>query len=300
MINYFLKALKEAVKQWLLGLIATIGIVSGIVQLFPKLGEFSYVALCLIVFPIASTIIYLIKFKKYDYLSENIVPHDTDDKVEIKVHFPCNQIMFQGANSLANEAFGKAGLSPRVIEGWRTSNPYILSCLTDKGKFVGYFDVLPLNPAFGESFFTGDVGEKSIRGEHILSFKEMKDCEYIYFSGIAVRECGTRRGLRRGSVMLRAALEYMEVFYDFSAPKKIYTIPISDSGKRIVDSLGFKLEQDGFLRKDKLDFFSKEVDYEVIQELKESLGRLERYYDFSCYNEFKRDLSKKQAKKRLS
>ena len=145
---------------------------------------------------------------------------------------------FKAANMLAKESFGKDTVSMETANYWRAKNPLILSCLTDKNRFAGYFDILPLSDDFAKKMISGKAAEKDITFNDILDKYEMKNAKYIYFSGIAVREPFSWLGYKYGSILICAAVHYFESFYDVTKIEKILTIPVSDCGRIIAERLG--------------------------------------------------------------
>lgn len=179
----------------------------------------------------------------------------------VKVIFPCDENYYKAANKLAREKFGKNSVSTKTVNDWKNRNELILSCLTDKNKMVGYFDILPLRKDFAEGLIKGKYDEKDIKAEHILSVHEMNKAEYIYFAGIAVEDTGSGKGCLHATYLIWAAILYVRIFYKDSNLKKILTIPTSELGLKVAEHLGFEMEREGRLRKDGFDIYTK--DFEI-------------------------------------
>jgi hypothetical protein len=187
-----------------------------------------------------------------DAIMEEIVKSNSPNSK--KVVFPCDARYYKAANKLAKEKFGKNSVSTRTVDDWKKKNEFILTCLTDKNKMVGYFDILPLKTDFAIRLINGEVGEKEIGGAHILAPNEMQNAEYLYFAGMAVQD--TEKGCLDGAYLACAAIIYTRLFYQNSPIKKILTIPTSECGLRMAEHLGFSLEREGKLRKDGFDIYS--------------------------------------------
>jgi hypothetical protein len=202
----------------------------------------------------------------------------------IKVVFPCDEYFYNAANKLAREKFGKNSVSRKKVNDWKKRNEYILSCLIDKDRMVGYFDILPLKSEFAKNLILGNVGENDISAENILAFHEMEKAEYIYIAGIAVKHTDTGKGYIHGTYLIASAAQYIKKFYQIGKLKKIITIPTSECGLKITKHLNFKLEREGGLRKDGYDLYSKDFNAEEINQLIESKKEIFTRFDLSAYN----------------
>lgn len=185
----------------------------------------------------------------------------------VRIIFPCNNRFYKGANKLAREKFGKNSVSSKKVDDWKNKNDLILTCLTDKNKLVGYFDIIPLKTSFARNLLEGSVSENDISSEHILAQHEMLDAEYIYFAGIAVEYTNSGKGYLHGTYLIFAAILYTYLFYGDSRLKKILTIPTSECGLKIAEHLDFKIESDGKLRKDGLDLYSHDFSRSELHDL---------------------------------
>jgi hypothetical protein len=200
-----------------------------------------------------------------------------------KVVFPCDKFYYNAANKLARQKFGKNSVSNKTVEDWRTRNEFILTCLSDNNRMVGYFDILPLRTEFALDLINGKAGEKDITGDQILGFHEIKHAEYIYFAGIAVQNTESGQGCIHATYLLASAVRYVDLFYKNTSVKKILTIPTSQCGLKLTQKLNFSLERGGELRKDGYDLYSKDYDPVEIQKLIHSKKRLYQRFDDSGY-----------------
>lgn len=201
-----------------------------------------------------------------------------------RIVFPCDYRYFKAANKLAKEKFGKNSVSTRVVNDWKRKNNLILTCLLDRNKVVGYFDILPLKKDFAERLIDGEASEKDIKGEYILSKNEMKNAEYIYFAGIAVEETQSGKGLLHATYLICAALMYISIFYKDGKLRKVLTIPTSECGLKMAEHLDFQLLTDGKLRKDGYDLYSQDFKFSRILALIRKQNLVYRRFDSSAYN----------------
>lgn len=204
-------------------------------------------------------------------------------KQPYKIIFPCDDLLYKAVNKLAKEKFGKNTVSSKTANDWKKRNEFLLTCLFDRNRLVGYFDILPLDSRFADRLMNGEAGEKDIKAEHILSVYQMKDAEYLYFAGIAIQDTETSRGLRAGGYLILAAILYVCLFYSNGKVKKILTIPTTDCGLAITKHLNFSLERERNLRKDGFDLYSHDFNlHELITLVNRQLAVYNRF-DISSY-----------------
>ncbi len=241
---------------------------------------------------IITTFLLILAIRKW--IPKGNMPDGIDDVAEemassvlaprFKVIFPCDDRYYQAANKLAREKFGKNSVSRRTVDDWKKRNEYILTCLTDNNRMVGYFDILPLNTDFALKLIKGDVTEKDIAAEHIISAHDVEKAEYIYIAGIAVQDTHSGKGCIHGTYLLASAMQYVKLFYKNSNLQKILTIPTSECGLKLTKRLQFTLERSGNLRKDGCDIYSKEFKISEIETLIQENQRLYRRFDYSSYH----------------
>ncbi|MEI6140788.1 MAG: hypothetical protein WCP85_16075 [Mariniphaga sp.] len=284
-MNFFFYYIRQFYKQWFLTFVVIIGLASGILQISP-LPNNSYIAniailiLCLIISITSTLIIYRIKHISDDEIWMLEKPRDKP-----LIVFPYQKVYLKAANSLARIHYGKSSPNYNTVKKWYKKNPFILSILTDShNKFVGYFDILPLEFYFGKDFISGTVKENDIGYYNILPPEQMHSTEYIYFAGISVKDQDTQLGRKHGAILVYAALVYLETFYDLSKPKKIYAIPVSDCGKHLIEKLDFQIETDQLNRKDKLDLYSRTFTFKEICAYKRQFSFCKNKFDYSSYS----------------
>lgn len=283
-MRFIIYFIKQVYKQWFLLFVATIGLASGILAIFPLQNKSNITNLiiffiCFFISVIATLIIYQIKHIPDDEIWMLEVPRDKPT-----IAFPYQKSYLKAANSLARSHYGKNSINYDIVRKWYEKNPFAVTILTDShNKFVGYFDILPLEPDFGKDLISGVVKEKDIRHYDILPPKQMRNAEYIYFAGISVKDQLTQTGKKHGAILIYAAMVYLETFYDLSNPKKIYAIAASDCGKNILQKLNFQIETDETNRKDKLDLYSRTITKVDIHNYMKQFAFCDDKFDYSSY-----------------
>lgn len=283
-MRFVIYFIRQVYKQWFLIFAATIGLASGILAIFPLQSKSNITNLiifliCLFISVIATLILYQIKHIPDDEIWMLEVPRDKPT-----IAFPYQKAYLKAANALARSHYGKSSINYDIVKRWYEKNPLVLTILTDShNKFVGYFDILPLEPDFGKDLINGTVKEKDIRHYDILPPNQMRNAEYIYFAGVSVKDQLTQTGRKHGAILIYAAMIYIETFYDLSKPKKIYAIAASVCGKNILEKLSFQIETDETNRKDKLDLYSRTISKNDIDCYRKQFAFCEDKFDYLAY-----------------
>jgi|GEM_PF-2584340 len=284
-MQFALYFIRQVYKQWFVIFGITIGLVSGILTIFPiqeksNINNLMIFSACLSISIIATLVIYHIK-------------HIPDDEIWMlekpsgkpTIVFPYNKSYLKAANTLARSHYGKNSINYDIVRKWYEKNPFILTVLTDShNKFVGYFDILPLKSDFGRKLIIGTVKENDIRHYHILPPGQMFNAEYIYFAGICVKDQHTQIGRKHGAILIYSTMVYLETFYNLEKPKKIYAIAATDCGKNLLEKLDFQIETDETNRKDKLDLYSRTITKTDIVNYKKQLAFCDIKFDYSNYS----------------
>lgn len=275
---------RQVWKHWFIIFIATIGLVSGLLTIFPirnssLLINTGVFFICFFISIIITLVIYKIKH----------IPDDDIWLLETQnekptIAFPYQKNYLKAANALARSHYGKNAIGHDIVKRWYEKNPYMLTILTDShNKFVGYFDILPLTSDFGRDFVDGVVKENEIRHYDILEPSKMNSSEYLYFAGVSVKDQFTQLGRKHGSILIYSALIYLNTFYDLSKGKKIYAVAASDCGRKILEKLKFNIEIDETNRKDKLDLYSRVITKTEIDSYMKKMNFCSDLVDCSAY-----------------
>ncbi len=283
-MRFVIYFIKQVYKQWFLLFVATIGLASGILAIFPLQNKSNITNLiifliCFFISVIATLIIYQIKHIPDDEIWMLETPRDKPT-----IAFPYQKAYLKAANALARSHYGKSSINYDIVRKWYEKNPFAITILTDShNKFVGYFDILPLEPDFGKDLIGGAVKEKDIRHYDILPPQKMRNAEYIYFAGVSVKDQLTQTGKKHGAILIYAAMVYLKTFYDLSKPKKVYAIAASDCGRNILQKLKFQIETDETNRKDKLDLYSRTITKDEIDSYMKQFAFCDDKFDYSNY-----------------
>jgi len=284
-MKFFFYFIRQVFKQWFLIFVSIIGLISGILTIFPlpekyQLSNVIIFCFCIIISIITTMILYHINHIQEEEIWMLEKPRDKPFIV-----FPYQESYLKAANTLASIHYGKSSPNYNIVKKWYLKNPYALTVLTDSHKkFVGYFDILPLECNFGRNFIKGNLKENDIRDSHILPPNKMQNSDYIYFAGISVKDQNMQIGRKHGAILIYAALIYLETFYDLSSPKKIYAIPVSNCGVHLMEKLDFQIETDQTNRKDKLDLYSRTFTKNEIDKYKREFSFCKNKFDYSSYS----------------
>lgn len=283
-MNSIIYLIRQLWKQWFIIFAATIGLISGILTIFPiknntLLLDIIIFSSCLFLSLIVTLVIYKSKHISDDEIWILEVPNEKP-----AIAFPYHKKFLRAANELARTHYGKNALGYGVVKKWYEKNPLLITILTDEhNKFVGYFDILPLTDIFGQKFIEGIVKESDISHSDILGPEEMQKTEYLYFAGISVKDPYSQKGRKYGSILIYSAMVYLDSLYDLNEGKKLYAIAASDCGRNILKKLKFRIETDETERKDKLDLYSRMITKADIEVYKQKFCFLEQLCDYSEY-----------------
>lgn len=283
-MKYILYFIRQVYKQWFLIFVATIGLVNGILSIFPIREKTNITNLIIFIGCVLISVITTLIFYKIKNFPDDEIWMLEEPKDKPTIAFPYQKSYLKAANSLARIHYGKSSINYNIVRKWYEKNPYVLTILTDcHNKFVGYFDILPLESNFGHSLIDGTVKEKDIRYYHILAPEKMQNSEYIYIAGVSVKDQLTQTGKKNGAILIYAIIVYLETFYNLSKPKKIYAIAATDCGKNLLEKMAFKIETDETDRKDKLDLYSRSLTKMDVDNYKKQFAFCENKFDYSSY-----------------
>tara|TARA_R110002020_G_scaffold304725_1_gene520520 strand:- start:1415 stop:2317 length:903 start_codon:yes stop_codon:yes gene_type:complete len=274
-VRSFIQYLYKVFPTWIQIFATIVGFTASFIFFLPSikiegdLSKLSILILCLVL----STIIVLV-IKPINQTIENL-PLDQilfNDSYSAKILFPYQEKYLKPLNKIANSYYGKSSASSKYIKSWYEKNPYSLVTLADKNRnIIGYYDMLPLSDEFAHEFISGKKGEKDIRDTHILPVEEMKNANFIYFAGVAIKDHHTQQSKIFSGYLLYTAFLYLKKFYDLNQDKTILAVSATESGKKLLMHLDFDLEDNAINRKDKLDLYSKKFN---LQNLESNLEKI--------------------------
>ncbi|HRG42916.1 MAG TPA: hypothetical protein PKY97_00570 [Saprospiraceae bacterium] len=284
-MRFLLYFIKQVYKQWFLIFAAIIGIVSGVLTIFPipsgsSTTNIIVFTFCLVISVFITLIIYQIKHIPDEEMWMLEIPREKPSII-----FPYKKEYLKAASSLARSHYGKNSVSYETCRKWYEQNPLTLTVLADShNKFVGYFDIIPLVPSFGRDLVSGTVMEKDIKPIDILPPNKMRDAEYIYIAGISVKDQLSQLGKKHGAILIYSTFIYLERFYDLSKPKKLFAIAATECGKNILEKLNFYVESDESNRKDGLDLYSRIITKDEIVSYRLQFDFCDNKFDYSAYS----------------
>jgi hypothetical protein len=155
-------------------------------------------------------------------------------------------------------------IEPEIYEQLRVKNPYILACLTDRrGKFLGYFDAIPLEASFANAFLKGTVTEAQITHEDVLRPEKMHLCKYLFIAGLAVAESTSYAGKRNANILVWALLRYLAHFYSTAKPV-CFAVAATKEGDHLLQRFNVSLRSEAITRADRYRLYSIELNREQI------------------------------------
>jgi hypothetical protein len=189
----------------------------------------------------------------------------TEDQVQSKICCPCTMALSKEVFGLARSCFGSDTISLERYEQLRVKNPYILACLlSSTGRFLGYFDIVPIDESFGSMFINGKLGEKDLTHEHVIEPSAMAKSKFVYLSGIAAANVSSMSGMQNASILVWASFKYLEHFYGSSSPIA-FASAVTAEGENLLRRLGFELHSRGDTRTDGHSLYCIVLSYDQIR-----------------------------------
>lgn len=143
-----------------------------------------------------------------------------------------------------------------VLKEWYNSNPTGFSVIRMKnGQKIGHIDLLPVRPATFSAFVEGQIIEKDIRGDSLYSPADRDLIRDLYVESVIVLP---PKGYSNAPAVLCILREFGGLVQRVCDPQKVervYAIAASNSGKRLLQRLGFDLIARGDKRADGHDLF---------------------------------------------
>jgi hypothetical protein len=195
----------------------------------------------------------------------DILPSDIDDSRPTTLHCPVDLKLASKAADLARDCFsGSVSILPSAYEQLRVKNPFILGCLTDNGgKFLGYFDAIPLREEFVRPFLLGLVTETQITHEDVLAPADLASCRYLFIAGLAVRDPETHTGRRNAGILVWALLKFLDQFYSSARPLS-FAVAATKTGDDLLQKFKLPLQCDAASRADRYKLYSIQLTPEEI------------------------------------
>jgi hypothetical protein len=188
---------------------------------------------------------------------DDVITFDVGPDAPAQIFCPCDLATANEAKKLAQHCYAVSiTIEPDKFEQMRAKNPYILACLKDhKGRFLGYFDAIPLRPQFAQPFLAGLVTESQITHEDVLSPEKLATCKYLFISGLAVRDPNTHAGRRNASMLVWGLLKYLDRFYGSIEPR-VFALAATKEGDDLLERFKITLRSEGSNRVDGYKLYS--------------------------------------------
>lgn len=284
-MNILIKYTRAIFRSWIQVFIATVGFVASLILFLPGLQlDTAHLKITALLICFLLSVVVVIIMKPVRQVVESLPLNEILflEEYSAKILFPYKEKYLKPLNAIASSYYGKSSASARYIKTWYEKNPYTLVTLADKQKnIIGYYDMLPLLDEFAINFIDGIVCEKDIRAFHIIPKEEMRNAGYIYFAGVAIKNQHTQQSKMFAGYLLYSAFLYLKKFYDLKTDKIIFATAATESGKRLLTHLDFKLENSKLNRKDKLDLYAKGINESNIDQHLEKVISFGAKIDFS-------------------
>jgi hypothetical protein len=188
---------------------------------------------------------------------DDVITFDVSPDAPTQIVCPCDLATANEAKKLAQHCYAvSVTIEPDKFEQMRAKNPYILTCLKDhKGRFLGYFDAIPLRPRFAQPLLEGLVTESQITHEDVLAPQELPSCKYLFISGLAVRDPNTHAGRRNASMLVWGLLKYLDRFYGSLKPH-VFALAATREGDELLERFKITLRSEGSNRLDGYKLYS--------------------------------------------
>lgn len=167
------------------------------------------------------------------------------------IQCPCDVQRADEVGFLAKYLFGASTISRGNYEPLRVKNPYILACLIgNDGQFLGYFDVIPLKQSFAKLFLEGRLTEKQITADDVLAPEEMRSCQHLYISGLAVKDPRSYIDCQCTHMLVWGLLKFLDHFYCHGKPPLAFATAVTGEGENLLQSFGVPVINGGHGRTD--------------------------------------------------
>jgi len=171
--------------------------------------------------------------------------------------------------------FGKNTLSRPAAAAIFIKRPEIYAALFDPdGAVVGYLDVYPLQPIWGERFIDGEICEADFMPNMILERSESHDGCCFYAGSIVVDD---RFDPISKSMMIAGLFKWHAHYLAAMVTQQtrlIMTVA-SARGARLVEKIAASKLRDGRHRKDGLDIFGRPVTPAAIGQMHAAFSKLD-------------------------
>jgi hypothetical protein len=256
-------------KEFIFGLGATFVAILGVTSAVLSITGIQFhigVALFVIATALAAAILFHFRGLVAPQVAvDDVLSSDNLDVLLTRLHCPCDLNLSNEAKNLAEHCYSASvTIEPNLYEQLRVKNPYILGCLTDRrGKFLGYFDAIPMRESFAEAFLRGAVTEAQITHEDVLPSEKMHQCKYLFIAGLAVHNPNSHVGRRNANILVWALLKYLAHFYGSAKPLS-FAVAATKEGDHLLHRFKINLQAEATSRADGYRLYSLVLTHEEI------------------------------------
>lgn len=162
-----------------------------------------------------------------------------------------------------------------TLEEWKKKNPHNITYAFDGDELVGFVEILPVTMECGLAMEAQELREEDLTADLILPPETMAFAQYVYISGIAVKDLHEWRSKQCAAALVSCGAGMISHLYGSGNLKKIYANPTTFWGNRIIGKFGLHpLRSTRKSLKPGHDFYGAEATPELMQHMQ----RLERRY----------------------
>jgi len=182
---------------------------------------------------------------------------------------PASCRLIRKAMANARQVYGPDALAPSVLRGWLDKNPLIVGVLRSaSGKYLGYFDVLPLSKKYAKLSKPVELVERNITTDAILPPEDMRRAGALYLASIVVKNAGSTEGRTNGRRLFYGLARYLEAYY-MPGSYPVFAIAVSSDGKRVLKRFGARLISPAKERSDSHNLYRFLLTFNLINAIKE-------------------------------
>jgi hypothetical protein len=245
--------------------VTVIGFLSSLKAILPSFNWQVWLVASVLISIVSAILIW--ETTKPFHLPEVVLGLETNEE-EVILEVPTPHSMLVVANKHARSLYGRDALTLAEIEKWWNRNPFVEAVLyTESGRYLGYFDVLPLTEEGANLLECGKIREREIPTEYILSPVKMRNAKTLYIAGIAVKDAGTENGKIAAAKLFYGLSAYIEYYYGVT-DRRILALAATPDGERILKGIKAKIICPGEARKDKHDLYEISFSSNTFSEVK--------------------------------
>jgi hypothetical protein len=257
---------RRAFKRIVLVEAGVLGAISALAQILPLIQWQIWLTVFILVGMSSAILVW--RSTKSVHLPEELVLDAVAVDGRVVVEVPASHDMLVVANKHARMLYGRDCPTLTEVERWWGRNPWVFAVLRSEwGDYLGYFDILPLTEEGAGLVESGEIEERDIRPDHILSPAEMKDAKTLYLSGLGVRDAGTEVGKARAAKIVRALVSYIEQYYGHDC-RRVLALAATPDGERLLKGIGARISCAAEARRDRRNLYEIYVTGELLSQVK--------------------------------